>query len=743
MTRTLNLCPWRRFIAAALFAAATVLLLSFWRISIARAAQDNNDDIAGFSAGRVATERQREENFRAIPDPARAESDSRYLTSAPHMAGTPASRSVAVWLRDQYRSFGFDAEIVTYSVWLPLPREVRVELTQPVSRVLASQEQPLDADSDTSDKRAAIGFNTYSPSADVTAPVVYVNYGMSDDYRELDRLGVSVEGKIVMARYGRGYRGIKAKLAEEHNAAGLILYSDPQEDGYTQGDVDPEGPWRPMSGIQRGSVLYTQIYPGDPLTPGVGALPGAKRIAPSEAANLPRIPSVPINAQDAAVILQNLGGRRVPRGWQGALPFSYHIGAGLAQVHMKISMDYAQRPIYDVIAKLRGANDDQWMILGNHHDAWVYGAADPISGTVAMLEAARGLGELARSGWKPRRTLVICAWDGEEPGLLGSTEWVEANRAELQSKAVAYINTDVGVTGEDFTASATPSLKALVRDVTRDVQDPGTHFSVYHVWSDQNSTVKQPVSGTARQAPVSDSPSEPAIGALGAGSDFSPFFDFAGIPSIDLAFEGDYGVYHSLYDDFYWMKHFGDPTFQYHVALARVLGTLALRLDEADILPFDYPAYAQEIERAANDAFVRASRDTNDADSVKPVVDAAAQFSDAAARASQALHSSAAAGLDPAKAGDVNRALASVDQALLAPAGLAGRPWFKHTIYAPGSYAGYSAEVLPGINEALDRNDSTTLRLEADSLAAALRRASARLDDVARLAQSGTTPAGH
>src|SRR4029077_19722749 len=356
----------------------------------------------------------------------------------------------------------------------------------------------------------------------------------------------------------------------------------------------PRGPWRPMSGIQRGSILYTQLYPGDPLTPGIAATPDAKRLAPADAVNVSHIPTLPINAQDAATILQNLSGPQVAKGWQGGLPFTYHLGPGDATAHIKLVMDYQQRPIYDVIAKLRGTDDKQGVVMGNHHDAWVFGAADPGSGTAVMLETARALGELARSGWKPRRTIVMCEWDGEEPGLIGSTEWVEANGAELQKKAVAYINTDVGVNGPNFGASATPSLRQIVRDATREAQDPRTAHSVHDAWREHSLTSKGEVAGTARQEPVADASGEAPVSALGSGSDYSGLYDHAGIPSMDVGFSGDYGVYHSVYDDFYWMKHFGDPKFAYHAALARIIGTIALRLDEADVLPYDFTAYASE-----------------------------------------------------------------------------------------------------------------------------------------------------
>jgi N-acetylated-alpha-linked acidic dipeptidase len=728
-----------RAIRARVVAGACVaMILSL--AAVTGTAQDAGG-ITGFAPARVAAERQLEDKLRAIPDSAHAESNLRHLTSEPHMAGTEGSHRVAEWLRDQYRSFGFDAEIVTYSAWLPQPREITVELTKPTARKLASPEQPIDVDKDTFDKRVIPAFNVYSPSGEVTAPVVYVNYGTREDYRTLASSGVHVEGKIVLARYGKSYRGIKAKLADEHKAAALILFSDPKDDGSGAGETYPNGPWRPMSGIQRGSIIYTQLYPGDPLTPGVAATPAAKRLAPADAPSLPRIPTIPINAQDASVILENLSGEAVPAEWQGGLPFTYHFGPGGAEVHMKLVMDYQQRPIYDVIAKLHGTSDDEWVVLGNHHDAWVFGAADPGSGTASLLETGRALGELARSGWKPRRTIVICHWDGEEPGIIGSTEWVEANRSELQKKAMAYVNTDVGVNGPNFGASANPSLKALLRDAAREVEDPRTGRSVYETWREHAAAFSGEVSGTARQTPATDVSGEPPISALGSGSDYSAFFDHAGIPSMDMGFTGDYGVYHSVYDDFYWMKHFGDPKFTYHPALARLLGTVALRLDEADILPFDFPAYALEIEHVTTDRIRRAVRD-EDEQALEPALDAAAKLSISASRASQALQAVSGAPLDPAKASQINHAVAAVEQAFLAPDGLVGRPWFQHVLYAPGSYTGYSSVEEPGVTEALERNDSATLRQEADSLAAALTRASARLDEVARLAQAAKSPAG-
>ncbi len=696
-------------------------------------------------------ERDLERKLQSIPDTRRAEANLRHLTSEPHMAGTEASRRVAEWLRDDYRSFGFDAEIVTYSAWLPSPRQVKLELIEPEHKALATREQPFQGDKQTYDARAVVAFNAYSPSADVTAPVVYANYGMEEDYRALESLGVDVEGKILLVRYGRGYRGIKSKLAEEHKAAGLLIYSDPQEDGYVVGDVYPNGPWRPLDAIQRGSVLYTQVYPGDPLTPGVAATADAQRISPASAASLPHIPTAPISAHDASAILTDLGGDHVPRGWQGGLPLTYHIGPGATQFHMKIDIDYQQRPIYDVIAKLYGTNDDAWVILGNHHDAWIFGAADPGSGTSAMLEAARSLGELARSGWKPRRTIVVCQWDAEEPGLIGLTEWVEANLVTLQKKAIAYINTDVGVTGPIFNASATPSLDELVRDVARDVKDPNTGQSVYDSWREHltRSKTEQRLGGRPEQsssistAPSPMRPGEVTLGSLGAGSDFCPFLDHAGIASIDVSFAGDYGVYHSLYDDFYWMKHFGDPQFLYQTTLARFLGMLALRLDQADILPFDYSDYATQITGGADEISARlnlgnaATASKADSADLGALSDATAQFADSAARAAETLRSITPGTLSAEQEDEINRGLAGIEQAFLSADGLPSRPWYKHVLFAPGTYAGYAAEIMPGVSELLDENDPGTLAQQVSAVTAALHRATARLDNVAHLASPG------
>jgi N-acetylated-alpha-linked acidic dipeptidase len=724
--------------------------------------------IRGFFPIHVAAERANEQKILQIPDADHAQANLRRLTSEPHMAGTEASHRVAKWLRDQYQSFGFDATIESFSVWMPAPAERLLELetvgpSGPQTQALATPEQPFELDKDSYDSRIVPAFNAYSASGDVTGQVVYVNYGMSDDYRRLEKIGISVAGKVVLARYGEGFRGVKAQLAQEHGASALLIYSDPVDDGYFAGDPVPRGPWRPPSGIQRGSILFTSIYPGDPLTPGVGATSEAKRLPVSEAKNLPRIPVLPINAQDAQAIFSHMGGMVVPQGWQGAIPLTYHLGPGEAVVHLKLKMDYQQRTIYDVIARLRGADDDSWVVFGNHHDAWVFGAVDPNSGTASMLEAARALGQLSRAGWKPKRTIVFCEWDAEEFGLIGSTEWVETHAAELQKKALAYVNTDVGVAGPDFGASAVPSFKEMIRDATSAVSDPRAGRSIYQVWQERVAKEAEHPSGVARKEPKLPEGETVNIGALGAGSDFCPFLDHAGIPSLDMGFSGPYGVYHSQYDDFYWMQHFGDPTFAYHAAMARILGIMALRMSDADVMPFDYPAYGTTISRAVAELQAHEKEASGAPDpkspnpkppnlktiDLQPILDASAQFTAAADRAQQALQhlegadSAAGSGSAPPDSAtqssmtELNHALAAVEQAFLSPQGLAGRPWYRHEIYAPGSYTGYASVVLPGVTEALDRKDFATAQSEAAELAAALRRAAGQLDDVTNLASPG------
>jgi len=447
-----------------------------------------------------------------------------------------------------------------------------------------------------------MGFNGYSASGDATAEVVYAHHGLPADYQRLRSEGVSAEGKIVIARYGGSFRGVKAKVAEENQAAALIIYSDPEDDGYHGGDTYPDGPWRPASGVQRGSVLYIFHYPGDPTTPDGPSVAGAPRIAPADATNMTHLPVLPLSYADARIILENLSGPVAPREWQGGLPFTYHLGPGPAKVRLRVRMDHAIKPVWNVVAKIRGAErPDEVIVLGNHRDAWTYGGVDPNSGTTAMLEMARGLGALLRTGWRPRRSLWLCSWDAEEQGLIGSTEWTEKHAAELQQKAVAYLNLDSAVAGDRFGASAVPSLKEFLREVAADVADPKGGSVLERANQRLRERLQRGV--VPGRAPSDGTEPKPIaerridIGNLGSGSDYTAFLDHLGIPATNFGFGGDYGVYHSIFDNHRWMKEFGDPEFLYHVAAARYYGLQALRLAQADLLPFDYQAYGQEIQK--------------------------------------------------------------------------------------------------------------------------------------------------
>ncbi len=715
--------------AAAVVAAAIALGAGALPQEGASPGRTVGNGIRGFVSERVAAERELERKMMAVPSPEAAENTLEFLTSAPHLAGTDGSRRVAEYLREQLKSSGWDAEIVRYWAWMPQPVEQKLEMTEPEKMVLGRQEEPIEQDPTTKDARALPGMNGYSPSGQTTAPVVYVNYGLPEDYEKLKEVGVEVGGKIAIARYGNSFRGVKAYVAEEHKCAGLIIYSDPADDGYVQGDPMPKGPWRPMSGIQRGSILYIFKYPGDPLTPGAPAEDSKASLKPQDAASLPRIPTLPISPRDAAELLSRLDGPRVPKGWQGGLPFTYHTGPGRATAHLTIKMDYGERALYDVIGKLRGETDDEWVVAGNHHDAWVFGAVDPSSGTTSLLEAARALGSLAKQGWKPRRTIVFGFWDGEEYGLLGSTEWVEGHVAELQRKAVAYVNLDAVVSGPNFGGGATPSLAEIVRDVAREVKDPNTGKSVFEAWKEQQKKATPRTAITPESTPVAQSEAGPSLGPLGSGSDYTPFFQHAGIPSIDMAFSGEYGVYHSIYDDFFWMKHFGDPKFLYHAAMGRIAGLVTLRLAEADVLPFDYGVYAGAIESAVKELedSAKAKQAAFDFSAVRAAL---AGMKSAAEKAKAAQEAGANRG-DRARLARLNRGLVETERALLAPDGLAGRPWFRHTIYAPGTYTGYAAVVLPGVREAMDKKDWETARKEMRSVEAALGRAKAKLEEAA------------
>lgn len=661
-----------------------------------------------------------EAKFLAVPSAKLAGQELKTLTAEPHMAATPGDRRTAEYVAQEFRAAGLETEIVPYRVLLNQPKVVRVEARDAAGKLLMSgpTREHVKGDPYQNNPNAVMPFNGSSGSGDVTGEVVYANYGRLEDFNELAARHIDLHGKIVIARYGANFRGVKVYLAEQRGAAGILIYSDPQDDGYSKGDAYPMGPWRPETGVQRGSVQYLFKYPGDPETPGVAStpnLPDSARISPD--GNQPHIISIPISYHDAAPILQALQGPDAPQSWQGALPFHYHLGPGGVRAHLVSQQDYERRMIWDVIGKVKGAElPDEWVISGNHRDAWVYGAVDPNSGTAAMLEAVHGIGVLLREGWKPKRTLLFCSWDAEEEGLIGSTEWVEQH-AQTLDHAVAYFNVDVGVSGPNFTASAVPSLKQFVRGVTQAVPSP-LGGSVYDEWR-LNRTRREAQSDSS-SAPQ---PTEPVhINDLGSGSDFTPFLQHSGVPSTDVGSDGPYGVYHSTFDDYSWFVENADPHFAYLQEMARVFGLEAVRMADADVLPFDYVAYAHEIESYLDAAKKKAQDGGFTSVDFSVAQSAAASFAKAAERvhAMQATPSGNLARL--------NQSLRETESALLSPAGLPDRPWYKHTIYAPGEYTGYAAVVIPGVNEALDAHNPGLAQQQLTVLAAALERAAQTLD---------------
>ena len=683
-------------------------------IAVAQTALD------GFSAQRAQTQRRLEERFRAVPAPPSAREHLRILTREPHIAGTKEDYDTAVYVRDQLRSYGIAAELKEYDVWLNYPKSPSiVELMASRRQRLSIQEPVVPGDPSSSHPKITPLFNGYSATGDVTAPVVYANYGLPNDYDDLKKAGVDVKGKIVVVRYGNSFRGVKAKVAEDHGAIGCIIYSDPADDGYVQGDIYPKGPWRPGESGQRGSVQYLFDYPGDPLTPGRPAIPGVERLKPEEATDLTRIPVQPISYDAARAILSVLKGPVRPRGFQGGLPFAYHLGGtNDVTLRLKTDMDYKMRKIWNVIARIDGNEEkDRWVILGNHRDAWVFGAVDPNSGTSAMLEVGRGFGELLKQGWKPRRTIILGSWDAEEYGLIGSTEWAEEIAPELREKAVAYLNLDAAVSGPNFGASSVPSLWKAIRAATVDVKDPKTGKSVYQQWQDRANE------GRSEGSPKS----EARIGALGSGSDYTPFLQHLGIASTDMGFGGDYGVYHSAYDSFHWMDQFGDPGFVYHVAAAQVWGTLALRLVEADGLPFDYTDYAKQIREYFTEAVTLAGRrnlgTAFDERSMNVAIDS---FANEAERVNK-LREEAVRDSNRAKLARINDAFMQTERQLIDPRGLRGRAWYKHQIYAPGFYTGYAAQPLTDFRQALDDRNGPIAKESLERIVEAIKRATSTL----------------
>src|SRR5437763_4700182 len=664
----------------------------------------------------------------------------RPICARPHHVGSAYDQDNAEWILAKFKSFGLDAHIETFDVLFPTPIDRVVELVAPTRFVAKLQEPAIPGDSTSAQQREQLpSYNAYSIDGDVTAPLVYVNYGVPADYEQLDRRGISVKGAVVIARYFGSWRGIKPKVAAEHGAVGCIIYSDPKDDGFVQGDTYPKGPWRPSNGVQRGSVMEMEVYPGDPLTPGVGATKDARRLPLAQARTLTKIPVLPISYGDAQPLLAALEGPIAPQEWRGGLGITYHVGPGPARVHLRVKSDWSQKTLRDVIARIPGSTaPDQWVIRGNHHDAWVNGAEDPISGQVSLLEEARGLGELLKQGWKPRRTIIYAAWDGEEPALLGSTEWVEAHADELAAKAVAYLNSDTNNRGY-LDIGGSHSLENFINDVAKDIDDPETKLTVWK--RAQLRAIADATSADARQE--TRQRADLRIDALGSGSDFTPFLQHVGVATQNLGFggEGGGGIYHSIYDDFKWFTTFDDTAFVYGRALAQTVGTAVMRLADAEVLPYQFTGLAEtvvksakEVEKLAKDKqdAVRARNRVLDeglfpaaADPREPDVprarealppflnfapldnatDALTRAADRYEKALGRLQANGGAALAKPDVQAVNATLLRSERALISAAGLPRRSWYRHEVYAPGFYTGYGVKTLPGVREAIEQKN--------------------------------------
>lgn len=717
-----------------------ILVFAFTQFAAAQSAPDSalsssSQSLLGYTPRSTATERELEKKFQDTVVAGNIRESMRRLSARPHNVGSAYDKDNAEWILARFKEWGFDAHIENFDVLFPTPKERIVELVAPTKFRAKLQEPAVSVDPTSNQTPEQLPtYNAYSADGDVTAPLVYVNYGNREDYEELDRMGISVKGAIVITRYGSGWRGIKPKVAAEHGAVGCLIYSDPRGDGFFHGDDYPTGGWRPRDGVQRGSVMDTD-YPGDPLTPGVGAVPGAKRLDVKEAKTITRIPVLPISYSDAQPLLAALQGQVAPDAWRGGLPITYHVGPGAARVHLKVTSNWDLKPLYDVIATLKGSDPSQWVIRGNHHDAWVNGADDPISGQSAMLEEARVLGELHKQGWTPKRTIIYCAWDGEEPGLLGSVEWVETHVDDLRKHAVTYVNSDSSSRGY-LSVGGTQDLQGVVAGVAHDITDPEKKISVFerthlHAIIQAKDAEEK---GKLRKR------DDLVLGDLGDGSDFTAFQDFAGISSLNVGYGGEEEgtQYHSIYDDFYWYTHYADPDFVYERALAQTAGSVVLRLADADLLPFDYTPQADAIAKYESDlekllkdkqeeiternteilegAFT-ATADPHKTfvpppvDPVPPYMNFAPmknsieKMKKSSERYSKALakfRSATDGAVSPSSLETVNADLLGISRMFLNDKGLPGRPWFKNQIYAPGAYTGYGAKPVAAVREFMD-----------------------------------------
>jgi len=693
-------------------------------------AADPARPLRGYSNAQSATEREWEQKLRAIPTTENVKEYMRRLSARPHHVGSPYDKDNADWLVSKLKGWGLDAKIETFDVLFPTPKERVVELVEPTQFKARLDEPVISIDPTTDQKSEQLPtYHAYAHDGEVTAPLVYVNYGIPADYEQLERMGVSVQGKVVIARYGASWRGIKPKVAAEHGATACLVYSDPKDDGYFRDDIYPNGPARPPDGAQRGSVMDMPVYPGDPLTPGVGATADAKRLPLDQAVTITKIPVLPISYADATPLLKALGGQVVPEAWRGALPFTYHVGPGPAKVHMKLMSNWDRKPLYDVIVRIPGAMyPDEWIIRGNHHDAWVNGADDPVSGASPEMEELRAFSELMKQGWKPKRTIIYAFWDGEEPGLLGSTEWVETHAEELQRHAAVYINTDANGRGY-LNIQGSHTLENFVNEVAKDIEDPETRLTVW-----KRLRLRALANPASNNRAETRTRADLRIGALGSGSDYTAFLDHVGIASLNMGFGGEGtggGQYHSIYDDFYYYSHFVDPTFMYGRALAQTVGTAVMRLSDAEVLPLQFTdfsetvrTYLAELKKLATDQRTEIEeRNRNIEDGVyqatndpeRPLLPPSKQpvppflnFAplenavDLLSRAAEKYESSLTRVGEHASPA-VNAKLIESERRLLNDSGLPNRPWFKHTLYAPGFYTGYGVKTIPGAREAIEQ----------------------------------------
>ncbi|MBM3808485.1 MAG: M28 family peptidase [Acidimicrobiia bacterium] len=682
--------------------------------------------VLGFTASSLEAQRAIEQRILRYPSTDRLRADHRFLTQAPHVAGSARDRELAEWTAAEWRKAGLeDVEIVEHQVLLPYATDVRVEMTAPQPWRASLREEPIAGDKDTT-VDVGLAYHAYSASGDVSGEVVYAGSGNPADYDWLASHGIDIKGRIALVRYSvpYSYRGFKALTAQQRGAAGIIIYSDPADDGYGKGKVYPDGPWGPASHIQRGGIVYDFMVPGDPLTPGWASVPGAKRIAAADAVSLPTIVSVPMSYKDARVILEALGGREAPREWKGGLPITYHVGPGPASVRVTVRNDDKVRPIWTVTGRIRGASEpDRWVVLGNHRDAWVYGGVDPSSGSASMMEVARTLGSLARDGLRPRRTIVFASWDAEEWTLTSSTEWGEQFERELRDKVVAYLNVDSSASGPNFTAASVPALNQFIAEAAAAVPDPNTRVPLTDAWKARGMRERGALPTGAGADLVNN--------RLGSGSDYTVFLNFIGAPIVDMAFDGPYGVYHSMYDNHQWISRIGDPGFKYHAAMTRLWGLMATRLANADLLPLDYRPYAARIDEFLDELERRgASTKIVTPEGVAPRLFQAARDANVKlAEAATAIAARGAAALDTqdrSALDAINRALMRAERGFLDMDGIPGRPWYRHQIYAPK--ATYAPELLPGLAEAMNARDAVRVTAQEGKLAAALERAAAALN---------------